>query len=381
MWSFQKPDGRFEIMNRYHKENGIVLWASLRHARLTQDRGWLRRKWPRIEKVLSYIKRLRGETYEAAPDWDDGLIPPGFPDGGIGGDNQYEYTNVYWCLVGVKAAAEGARWLGMDRRAREIEAEYDDFYRTFRSAAARDMRTDSSGNRYLPVLMRPGSELPQRGQWAFCHAVYPGQLFAKDDTLVRGNLEMLKATEREGMVRGTGWDPGGIWTYFGSFYAHAWLWQGDGRKAAEALYAMANHASPLLAWREEQSLKDGAYRKVGDMPHNWASAEFVRLVSHLIALDRGTELHLFEGLPSEWAHPGMVTALKGAGTVFGALDLMLTVAPGGKLARLKADISRGKRTLPSAVVIHLAGITGEQAVIRLPAKFPLEKEIRIGRSE
>ena len=71
-------------------------------------------------------------------------------------------------------------------------------------------------------------------------------------------MAMLAATEREGMVYGTGWDATGIWNYFASFYGHAWLWQGNGRKAAEVLYAYANHAAPVLDWREEQSLQGRA---------------------------------------------------------------------------------------------------------------------------
>ena len=80
---------------------------------------------------------------------------------------------------------------------------------------------------------------------------------------------------------------GGIWNYFASFYGHAWLWQGEGQKAAAVLYAYANHASPLYAWIEEQGLSDQPIRENGDMPHNWASAEFIRLTVHLLALDRG----------------------------------------------------------------------------------------------
>ena len=72
------------------------------------------------------------------------------------------------------------------------------------------MRPDGHGNRYLPILMpiedrifaRAGPDwfIPCKGQWAFCHGVYPGQLFDKSDPLVRGNLEMLKSFEKEGMV-------------------------------------------------------------------------------------------------------------------------------------------------------------------------------------
>jgi hypothetical protein len=278
---------------------------------------------------------------------DDGLMPFGNIDGGIhSGD---EYTNTYWNLLGLRAYIEAARWLGKPDEAAAWQKEYDDFMATFRKAAARDMKTDPRGNRYLPILMN-GSNLPQRAQWAFCQAVYPGQIFAKDDPLVAGNMAMLKATERQHMVYGTGWDATGIWTYFASFYGHAWLWQGDGRKAAEVLYAYANHAAPMLVWREEQSLKGEKFKKVGDMPHNWASAEFIRLTVHLLEIDRGNELHLLEGLPAQWLKAGMTTKLDGVQTPFGPLHMTLKVDKNGKTAVLQVKPLASNCT---AIVVHL----------------------------
>ena len=57
----------------------------------------------------------------------------------------------------------------------------------------------SSGNAYLPTMMgNAGQFTPQKGQWAFCHAVYPGQIFAVDDPLAAGQMAMLRATKVEG---------------------------------------------------------------------------------------------------------------------------------------------------------------------------------------
>lgn len=64
---------------------------------------------------------------------------------------------------------------------------------------------------------------------------------------------------------------------------------------------------------------------IGDMPHNWASAEFIRLACHLLELDRGTELHLLEGIPREWLGAGMETSLREVATPFGPLTLTLKV--------------------------------------------------------
>jgi hypothetical protein len=221
--------------------------------------------------------------------------------------------------------------------------------------------------------------LPQRAQWSFCHAVYPGQLFDQDDPFVAGTLAMLRATEREGMVYGTGWDSAGLWNYFASFYGHAWLWQGEGRKAAETLYAFANHAAPILAWREEQSPKGEPYKKVGDMPHNWASAEFIRLAVHLLALDRGDELHLFEGLPAEWTGPGMITRLNGVATPFGPLTMELSISQDGKAAEFRME----PLSDPSCekVIVHLSDWAGhdEDASIVLEPRRANQLRIPITR--
>jgi len=191
---------------------------------------------------------------------------------------------------------------------------------------------------------------PQKAQWTFCHAVYPGQLFAKDDPLAVGTLNMLRATEVQGLVFDTGWMKDGIWTYFASFYGHALLWQGEGQKAARVLYDFANHAVPTLVWREEQKPVGKGNDEVGDMPHNWASAEFIRLTVHLLALDRGDELHLLEGLPRQWAGPGMVTQLKGIATPFGPLNLRVEA---DKLGRQLTVSVKPLAANCAAVVVHL----------------------------
>jgi hypothetical protein len=329
--TYQKPDGRIEVMQNYSKENGIVLWTCVRHAQLTQDKAWLESIWPKLTRIAEHIQTLRRQTLENDTPLDDGLVPPGFPDGGIGGVHP-EYTNPYWNLLGLRAFIQAGQWLGKADEAVKWQGEYDAFMAAFRKAAARDLAKDPHGNAYVPIIMgeEGKKELPQRAQWAFCHAVYPGQIFAKDDPLVASTMAMLEATEREGMVYGTGWDAAGIWNYFASFYAHAWLWQGNGRKGAQVMYAFANHAAPTGVWREEQSLRGEKFRKVGDMPHNWASAEFIRLTIHLLALDRGDELHLLEGFPRAWAGPGMTTRLNGVATPFGPLDMTVQAAKDGK---------------------------------------------------
>lgn len=374
MLSQQEEDGSFNVIRKYYgvegfsKENGIILWAAFRHARLSQDKEWLRSKWPALKKTVEVINRLRTETMKAPGDLDYGLIPGGYIDGGLDNKPPHskpEYSNVYWNLVGMKSAIEAAHWLGDEKAAAAWQPEFENFYDTYYRAACRDICKDSFGNSYVPVMMANADSFPPaKGQWAFCHAMYPGGIFPANDTLVEGQLAMLHATKVEGLVFDTGWMKNGLWTYFASFYGHAILWQGHGREAVSSLYDFANHASPVRVWREEQKPSGKGNEEVGDMPHNWASAEFIRLTTHLLELDRGNELHLLEGFPGEWALPGSVTSLNGVLTPFGPLYMKLNISEDGKSAHLK--VTQMGDSKPDKIMLHLAGLTGKEQVRELP---------------
>lgn len=339
--SFQQENGKFGLLDStYWKENGIVLWTCVRHAMLMQDKVWLKSVWPKLMKTVAFIRELRAKTLTNDIPLDDGLTPPGQIDGGLwGAADKAEYTNIYWNLAGLKAMIQAAEWLGEKKDVKALRAEYDDFFATFKKAAERDMATDMFGNRYLPIPMDPKHRsLPQRAQWAFCQSVYPGQIFAQDDPVATGTMNMLHTTLQEGMVMGTGWAIDGIWTYFAGFYGHACLWMGENRRAWESLYAFANHASPVYNWREEHSPRDLTPSKyVGDMPHSWASALFAGLAVHLLALDRGNELHLLAGLPPEWRQAGMKTSVKNMATPFGKLSFTFQVNAQGSEAALTVE--------------------------------------------
>lgn len=343
--SFQKPTGEFAKLNpTFWKENGIILWTCVRHAMLTQDKEWLLSHWNELSRTVDFIHVLRERTDTTRTPLDDGLIPAGYIDGGLnGGADIPEYSNVLWNLAGLKAMVGAARWTGRTEDAEKWQDEYEDFHACFLKAAERDMAVDDAGNMYLNDIMDESQRsLPQRAQWAFCQSIYPGQLFSRGDPIAEGTLDMLDNSLQEGLVVGTGWLDDGLWNYFASFHAHASLWMGRPEKAVSSLYAFANHASPLYVWREEQMPRDRQMEFVGEMPHNWGSAEFVRLVVHLLALDRGDELHLLEGLPETWLSPGMKTSLEDIATPFGNLTFSLEVSEDGKTARLVTEPLSGE---------------------------------------
>ena len=70
----------------------------------------------------------------------------------------------------------------------------------------------------------------------------------------------------------------------------------------------------------------------------------------MLALDRGNELHLFEGLPEEWTKPGMESQLNGIATPFGPLYLNFKVDDSGKYVNIKVEKLQDEKL--EKIVIH-----------------------------
>ena len=360
LMSRQRPDGSIYILPNYHKEMGIAAWILYRHARLTGDKAWLEGMWSKLEKLVDYIRHLRVKG--------GGLMPPGYTDGGLGIPlcPAPEYSNDYWNLTGMKAAAEAAAWMGKEDIATEWLRAYEDYLGAFETHRTRYLRTDEHGNEYLPVN-RIRNDPPNKAQWAFCHSVFPGRLYDPGCPFADGMMSMLRATEAEGIPYGSGWDSRGVWTYLASFYGHAWLWMGQREEAIRTLYNFANHASPTETWIEEQHPQEaGGEPTTGDMPHNWASAELIRFVRHLLVLERGDALHLLEGLPAQWVEPGDVTRLRHMPTSFGEISLDLEVSEGGSGALMR--LLTPDREPPAEVILHTTAWSGSPKTVVLPVR-------------
>ena len=364
------PSGAIEEMPFHHKETGIAVATLVRQLELAGDRERLERLWSTLMAAVGHVEHLMNEADRLPPDAPEhGIFLPSFPDGGIGGMRP-EYTTALWSLVGLGAAARGARWLGRTQDAEHIDALYARLFAATERGRKRDERVTADGVRYWPQTM-PGSGEhvwvpnfageppahrrinPGSGNWALAQAVTPGEVYPPDHPVVQDLCALFEATDgREGVPEGTGWLPfRASWNYATAFYAQVWLYVGRPDKALAYLYAMANHASPTRTWREEQSFADSGDALVfGDMPHNWASVEFVRLVRSLFVFERGEGLDLLAGVPAAWWTGGRAFGIEATPTRFG--DASVRVEPAGDGARLQVTLRprSGQVGLPRARV-------------------------------
>jgi hypothetical protein len=239
----------------------------------------------------------------------------------------------------------------------------DEFLAGFEKSSTRDMRRDAHGNSYLPVrvgLTGP-DEIPPQAQWAVLEHHIFGEGLPLTSQLLRGTFAMLEASEAEGLPVGIGWMQNGIWAGYGGLYGMIPLLRGQHEKAADILYAVANHASPLGGWVEEQSLTSAPAKLAGDQPHCWAATMFVRMAIAMLACERRDTVNLLLAVPPEWLQPGMENRLTGVHFSAGALDLSLKVSADGRSATLEAAPPAGGHFLVHTRSLAAAGFHAENA--------------------
>jgi len=362
-WSKQAESGQViaESGGEHWKDTAIAMFTLVRQCELRQDWTFFRDLEPNVVHALDFLVSLRDKA-RSGPSINGhyGLLAPGFADGGIGGIHS-EFTNTVWTLAALRAVADAADQLKMPSLARAHQL-FHELYEAFQQMATREMVRHPAGFDYLPMIAHDDSSIadsdpwnrprPQTAQWALSHAIFPGEVFGKNDPIVRGHIALLQSCTQEDVPTETGWLwHDSLWTYNASFAAHVYLWAGRRDWAHRTFSGFLNHASPLYCWREEQPLQHAlAGQDWGDMPHNWASAECVRYLRHMFALEDGKSLRLLNGITAAELIPTAHYILQNSPTRFGRVSLELEPA-GAHGWRLRFD--RASELSPSSVSLPL----------------------------
>ena len=93
---------------------------------------------------------------------------------------------------------------------------------------------------------------------------------------------------------------------------------------------------------------------VGDMPHNWASAECVLYLRHMLALEDGRDLRLLAGVGDFELASGEPLSVVQSPTRFGRIDLSLE--PLDRHAGWRLKFQRG--TGPAPANVHIPATLG-----------------------
>ena len=367
-WSKQAESGQIiaESGGEHWKDTAIAMFTLVRQCQLKQDWTFFRDLEPNVVHALDFLISLRDQARSGSSiNGRYGLLAPGFADGGIGGVRS-EFTNTVWTLAALRAVADAADQLKIPSLAR-ARTFFTELYGAFQQMAKREMVRHPSGFEYLPMIAHDDPSVadsdpwsrprPQTAQWALSHSIFPGEVFEKNDPIVRGHISLLQSCTQEDVPTETGWLwHDSLWTYNASFAAHVYLWAGQYDWAHRTFTGFLNHASPLYCWREEQPLQNAlAGQDWGDMPHNWASAECVRYLRHRLALEDGKSLRLLNGITAAELIPAAHYILQNSPTRFGRITLELEPA-GARGWRLRFDRDSGPSPTSVSLPVNIGAL-------------------------
>lgn len=356
----QKPDGSIRILPDHHKETAVAISNIVRQCELRNDDERLKEYWPLILRGINHLREMRDASYSLDASYPArGLFLPSFGDGGIYGPEP-EYTTPMNVILGLNDAYRAGSRLGL-AHTEAIRQFSDELMEVMMKCIERDRRTTKTGIPYLPLSMATNrSYKPQTGCATIARVAYH-EVFQPESRIVQDLLALVDSIDdEEGIPYGTGWRPDqSLYVYASVRFAQLMVVAGQPQKAGEYLYAFANHASKSRVWREEQPLKSTHSSEIcGDMPHNWASVEFIRLVRNLVLTERNDGLLVLPALPQAWLPTDEESLeFKQTPTKFGKVDICMEKL-GEKRYRLTFDRENGNQ-LPAFITLTWKGkVTG-----------------------
>ncbi|MBI5020148.1 MAG: hypothetical protein HZB59_01800 [Ignavibacteriales bacterium] len=309
IWNRQDAKGLFTAGagEAHWKDTAVAVYALIRQAELSQNWDYFNEMYPDAYKAIDALHELMIKAKgDGTTNGKYGILPRGFGDSGIGGIRD-EYTNTLWAIIATKALAETAERLRLIKTV-ELKSYYGELWFPFMESTKIEMKQHPKGFKYLPMLMASDPKWqevderkqprPQAAQIYLSHAIFPGLLFNKSIHITDGHVKLMESVMKEDIPIETGWlTNNALWPYNAAIFAQTCLQLGRTDLARKVFFGFLNHASPLYTWREEQSLQsEPIFNFIGDMPHNWASAECIRFLRHRLILEDERNLVLLNGI-------------------------------------------------------------------------------------
>ena len=354
--------------------NGEFIYLVAEVLRLTGNRELAGRLWPRVERAVAFMDSLRalpppaslGDSLRAAC---AGILPASISHEGYSAKPMHSYWDDAFALRGYRDAAAIAESLGHHAEAERLAAKGTRF--------ANDLGASvRAAERLHGIDFVPGcAELGDFDATSTAIAVSPLEV---DDALPAAALDRTFQKYWTFFEdRASGRTP---WTAFTPYELRlgAALTRRGMRERANALIQyFLEHRRPAgwAQWPEVVFHDQRPANFIGDVPHTWVGAEYVRSVLEMLAYERGRDqdLVLAAGVPRAWLE-GDGVSVKRMPTRFGPLSYSMTLRadtvrvrvesvppPGGFVIRAPA----GSRPLRFARVNGRAASLGEQGELVL----------------
>jgi hypothetical protein len=332
------------VENDSHGQYPYAVAEVWRH---TGDAAFLRRHWPRVQRVLGWMEGLRQSERTAANREPGrahlfGLMPPSISHEGYSDKPAYSYWDDFWALRGYKDAVLMAQGLGAADQARQWALWRDEFQQELQASIAATAafhridfvagaadRGDFDATSTTMALNPAQAALPP----GLLQATFD-RYWQESDTRSRGQRPWRDYTPYE--LRTVG--------------AFTRLGQPDRAHAMLDFFFRDQRPHGWNQWAEVVLPDAREPRFLGDMPHAWVSSDYIRSALDLFAFDREAQgsLVIGAGLKPRWLRDAGGVQVKGLSTPYGPLHYRLQPAGLGWVL----DLPRALPGLPGGLVLH-----------------------------
>jgi len=388
---FQFPSGKVPcVVDRLgadptpeNDSHGQLIYLFMQVYHFTQDKEWLRAKWPHVVRTVRYIQELRA-TRKVEPFISGtpeqralyGLMPESISHEGYSAKPRHSYWDDAFTLRGLKDAAAIAEILGETAAAKEFAAERDDFRKDFYNSIRLAMQNTKVD--YIPgcaelgdfdatsttVLVQPGNEVGQLPEPALSRTFekYFERFVARRD----GKMEWLDLTPYENRV-------------IGSF---VYLGQKDRAQACLDYFMSLRRPAGWNHWAEVVFRDPKTPRTIGDMPHTWCGSDFIRSVRGMFVYEREQDeaLVLAAGVSDAWVTDPAGIEVVSMPTYYGKLSYTVKSqrAADGAATTVEVAIADGIK-VPAGGIIVRSPLSRPIRAVHGDGKLMHQNEIRIDR--
>jgi hypothetical protein len=359
-----------------HDSHGELIYLAGRYFDFTGDRATLEAVWPHVARAADHIDLLRAlrrtaeyRSGEKAAFF--GLLPESISHEGYSDHPVHSYWDDFWALRGLSDAARLAGILGRAAEAerfaassREMQADVEASIRTVRAARGIDFIPGSADladfdATSTTIALDPGGQL--------------GRLPAEPlERTFEKYWERFLQRRTDRTAEGADYTPY-EWRIVGSFVRLGW------RERAGELAAFFLDDRRPAGWGHWAEVVWPRLREpkfIGDMPHGWVAADFLRSFLDLFAYERDSDgtLVLGAGIPAAWMRARGGVAVSGLRTRWGSLDLRMSAD--GSEVRVRAA---GTAAPPGGFAIPWP-LPGAPAAASVDGKaVPAGREVRVER--
>lgn len=354
---YQYPSGKIPCCVDRHgadtvpenDSNGQWLYTLSQYYRFSRDIGFLSEMWPSILKAVEYIEVLRNQRL--TPEYQSpenavfrGLVPESISHEGYSSRPVHSYWDDLFVLLGLKEAVHMASALGETEHAARFQKLSEDFRNDLYASVA--LSLDMHRIDFFPGA----AELGDFDFTATTIAVDPvGELeYLPKDPFNRAlemYLENFDRRKNEEVM-------GGNYTPYEIRIVGTLIRLGMQSRAHELLRYFLADTRPA-AWNHWAEIVWHDYndpRFIGDMPHTWIGAEFIRAIRSLFAFEHTSDRSLIvaAGIPEEWVRSPEGVQIKRFPTYHGTLNYSLRLVDG---RHVRLDMSGDIVVPPGGIVI------------------------------